>query len=532
MTFVTGTLQAKRPMGVLPPILGERVFYKQHKNPTSTCIARYHYEKYIKDVGVSYEFIKHEIRLTSLLRLNITLRDLHILTPVALYEDNCHHDYLLIESRRFTQGIHHHAYIEKKHFRYCGIYDQIISYPESRKVNVEVHAESMFVMKVNISYVVIDAARITHHIPGNAEKTMYCEKIHILSSSSCFGIRHPYFIYLPLKNVYLEFHKIRAEPFCYIEMKMFTDEENNEKVHDGPGIRSRQLNRMISTESLHRYISSTFQVVVYHYNKQLNSTIFSYLSHPVLEKENLVVGSHVLHYAIPSVDLCGERRLCLIKLKTEDRFSINITLSGFTYKGHKDTEHCDYAGAVAIHDKLQNNTKLAFVECVKQTYRTTCPRKCYKAGLAYTDPKYISCHKVIYKYNSPEVTEHKSLFSESHESLLIFYSYKEYGSLKLNLALSATACKSIVLDFCENKRHDAIYKNEREKYPFANYPKTTFFLWKINCAILQFIRKKEAEYTCRRRIKIMDNKKFGKRITISGTGHITGISMKKLICLL
>ncbi len=72
----------------------------------------------------------------------------------------------------------------------------------------------------------------------------------------------------------------------------------------------------------------------------------------------------------PSVTDCHKESVCLIHLRTEPGFKLNVTLSQFVYQGEANTETCSFAGVWILDKTNDPNTtrQVIFYNCVKDYY--------------------------------------------------------------------------------------------------------------------------------------------------------------------
>ena len=302
-------------------------------------------------------------------------------------------------------------------YRYCGIYSNLINYPQSRNVSVTstifagVNIKEAHIYNVSVFYSVIDTKRIV---------TLPEVKFHRKT----------------LKwNLYLEQYDIRILRFQIVAKKYqlfminFTVNSNiTVEFYDGPGTLSTNTFKY----NQNSYKSSTFQCVIHLWivsNKNLNSECgFRFVTIP-----NAVVKS------ISMKDI-SKHRISHIVAKPEiwkivSSSNVNLKITNLTYTYYNDPQ-CSFAG-IAVY-VLNNYT---FTEIGTE---------CFSPGNLTKYKHYLSKSKEITKDSLyfDHLFTHRDFYSSSNETLLVLYSYKEYGNLSITIQVSTTKCKPVMINTC------------------------------------------------------------------------------------
>ncbi len=182
------------------------------------------------------------------------------------------------------------------------------------------------------------------------------------------------------------------------------------QVHDGPGLVSPLLGH-----SQHNHRNDTYRTLkteIRHYSSFNEQTkVDEEAVSPTCSERIGFLGNH-FH--------CRNTTLCFVKLTTDPRFKVKISIVDMRYRGQNNTPNCLYAG-VAVYE---NETEIG-AQCVKPH------------------------HVLETKAFDENVYVYPSIYSNGSSVLLVLYSYKIYGALSLILAISSTKCRAIPLNVCD-----------------------------------------------------------------------------------
>ncbi len=162
-----------------------------------------------------------------------------------------------------------------------------------------------------------------------------------------------------------------------------------------------------------------------------------------------------------------------MNVTTWKTLNINITVEAFSHKGQQNTHECSYGG-LAIYEKQGRKHEHLKTECVKDLYRISDETRCLSKTEDSKDVIFYFSNTATNQYRHPDDNHPMLQFSQSSSVLLIFYSYKEYSSMTIDVVVSTTECKVLTA-----------------------YPCERFWLllpWNDNCLILQIRHSQKHDY--------------------------------------
>ena len=163
--------------------------------------------------------------------------------------------------------------------------------------------------------------------------------------------------------------------------------------------------------------------------------------------------------------------------------NVNLTIENFAYNNYNDPE-CSFAG-IAVYD-LHNDTY--------SEQRTECfsPSDLGKYRNIYSKSKKIPTKSLTFD----NLFAHRNIYSYSNDTLLVLYSYRQYGNLSIAIQLSTTQCRPVTINACAlsylcKNTSNAMCKRHKEEIKSLNLKhshKSTDFPVSINpkrCFIFQ-----------------------------------------------
>ena len=306
---------------------------------------------------------------------------------------------------------------ERQVYRYCGIYSNLINYPQNRNVSITstvfagLRIKDTHIYNVSIFYSVID-------------------KKMIISLPKYKSFRRNF-----VWNLYLEQNSIRVMKFNLVTKKYqvflinFTvDSDVTVELFDGPGTRSSNI-FMYNQES---HTSSTFQCVIHLWipsSKNLNAEY----GYKFVVMSNTVSKIIRINDSFPfkTSHVPAEPEIW----KMVSHSNVNLTIENLTYKNYNDPE-CSFAG-IAVYN-LNNDT---YTEVGTECFS---PSDLGKYRHMYSYSREIPTESVIFDH----LFAHRNIYSNSNDTLLVLYSYRQYGNLSITIQLSTTECRPVTINTC------------------------------------------------------------------------------------
>ena len=302
-------------------------------------------------------------------------------------------------------------------FRYCGIHSYLINYPQHRYVYLylvkryETDSSKATVYNVTAFYSVIDTKRI-----------VALEKYRLPLRNLVWHL------HLVPKDIKVMKFTLRTERYKYFIIKFTNDSDLMVEVFDGPGTHCANIFKK-SNES---YVTPTFQSIIYMWI-------------PSMKKLNTECGFHFLTNSSSitmNIKLNGSLRILHTNVRHElwkihSYYYVNLTIINLTYTGFNDPL-CTFGGITLYN--LNNNS---YKEIINQ-----CP-------------------------SVNDIFTHKDFYSKSNETLLVLYSYQEYGTLNLTIQFSTTKCEPVIINTCALSflckfKNNIMCKEHREQIKSTN----------------------------------------------------------------
>ena len=261
-------------------------------------------------------------------------------------------------------------------------------------------------------------------------------------------------IYLVPEDIRVMKFALRTKKYQYLIIKFTNDSELGVELYDGPGTHSSNIFK--NNYDIH--VTSTFQSIIYMWipsNKRFSTECgFQFVTESSNVKKNIHLNdSHIISHAFSKYEVW----------KIFSYYNVNLTIINLTYTGFNDPL-CTFAGITAYN--LKNNS---YIEITTE---------CNSFNNVYS----------IYR----------GIYSKSNKTLLIVYSYKEYGNLSLTMQFSSTKCKPVTINTCALSylckfQNNAMCREHREQIKALNLNYTqisTDFPISVNpgqCFILQMV---------------------------------------------
>ncbi len=199
-------------------------------------------------------------------------------------------------------------------------------------------------------------------------------------------------------------------------------------IHDGPGMKSHLLHSIatLGTKQAFTATTQTFQAVVIFLQTMSLRVSTDWLKYSEISQETHAdhwldsVSSTTVHF--PNTFECTSptRTLCVVKATALKDHQLNVTVVRMDENGDVNTVDCSLRG-VTIFAHIQS---LSTEDTV-----THCPKPRFEI--------FGSDQDMYHKYYAPV-----------SGVVLLFYAYKEYGNISVDLLLSSTKCKVAPVNIC------------------------------------------------------------------------------------
>ena len=278
-------------------------------------------------------------------------------------------------------------------FRYCGIHSNMIHYPQNKKVSIFLPTLSQWrktpgIYNVTAFYSIIDTKRI-----------VTLQQYRLLWKNLLWNL------YLVPKDIRVMKFALRTKKYQHFILKFINDSGLIVELFDGPGTHSPNIYKN-SNES---HVTSTFQSIIYmwiHSSKKFNVECgFHFLS----QSSNITM-SIKLNDSVPHIISHAFTKYEVWKILSY--YNVNLTIINLTYTGFNDPL-CTFA-EITVHSLNKDSYKEITTECMSLI----------------------------------NIFPSRDTYSKSNETLLVLYSYKEYGNLSSTIQFSTTECKPVTINTC------------------------------------------------------------------------------------
>ncbi len=404
-----------KPMGILPDMpFGKGFFYKAEGG----CI---------KFPALRRKPVKFEFLLDPLLTANVTITKLY---SSVEGDKTCRLAFLW-----FFQTCN---WLTSTIDKLCGIYSQMNVYTKCHNFEIRfVPGNSRFPLTKEMFFSVMQRNYVLSHKPQH----------HIFVTSSQLEVRTPHTCFVSGGKCIFNY-MIRVEHFKYIILRLQNIPEENCQVYDGPGDKSDLVAPSSHSNVRHQYSSSSFQMFL---TLILNATT---KRHPITF-DAYMAKEHFQAFTIQNTTLsfpsklhCNVISFCILKVHSSENWRISFTLSAFNSSGDALVHNCQYAGLSLYSMESEAVFQHSHTQCVKQHFGLIHRGQCTRE--IFTDEEYFLVDNMTkVSYFNPKSQDSKTIIFNGNSTLLIYYFYKEYAGFGVNVRISRTQCKGLLLDVCK-----------------------------------------------------------------------------------
>ena len=365
-----------------------------------------------------------------------------------------------------------------QYFKFCGIHSNLINYPDSS--NVKLIISSIKTSKVQwfirpyrllLFYSVIDNMKIYQNTSS---------KYNILQGRLIWSL------YLKQANIIVTSIMMKAAKYQHFKINFTTDSLIFMEIFDGPGT----LSPLVFKNNENLYVTSTFQSLIQIWASVLQEDKvlygLTYTKHQINTSKVFQVNDT---NSIITPNGYGFEVWKILSSST-----LNLTILSVTYNG--------------INDPLCTNTGVSLYSLSNDSYREIT-----------TDCFFSTSTKIK-----------KNMFSSSNDSLLVIYSYTEYGRFSISVKLSSTKCKPVEVNACAltylcKIKHNALCTEHRKqvKHVTSSNSKKINFPVSVNagqCYVFQIrasidrLKGKKSRFAAECRIKFKHRNFLEKKLNI------------------
>ena len=297
-----------------------------------------------------------------------------------------------------------HSVEEDKHFVYCGQYSDMINYSNSAKLDIIIVARGITFYDVSFSFMLVDSG-----LGRNYPVAKYSQKdspvLNILFPSVNMKIYRFYVSSIKINKLILQF-------LDYLE--------NDIVIHDGPGFECNILKPFANNKtepSKMLFFTSSFQCMVHTLQRGQTSlgTSLTYTNMKQGNKTKIHLNFNETKF-IPFPNSIMNDGIGIFDIIVPSGFYVNISILNFNYHGFRIST-CRFAGITA-YNRIHNSYKEISTVCKP--------------------------HHNIYKT--------RKMYSETSKITLVFYQYKEYSKIEVEILLSVIRCAPLQFDLLPHHR--------------------------------------------------------------------------------
>ncbi len=364
----------------------------------------------------------------------------------------------------FGQGGNSHVAVQftQEYLKYFGHHSLFNLFINARNISVQVILRDVTIVVTSMSFTVISQNSTVTLTDTNT--------FHQGSISST--------LFFPHLMKFMNFCHIQVQKFQIVVLKLNPSMENPAILFDGPGQRSTQI--QIDPTKKQQAISATaFQALVvttndflYNQNSTLpgSTVLYHGKGNPSRKMKTILLPeTKHLHMTWPPVDLCTSSPVCVVNFKTSSQKRFKISYSNWDYRGRDSTPLCSYAG-ISVFDTFNDTISHKQTQCVHMNHHWS----------YFYQVLYFSQTQFIHLYNSefqksftPKKADLRNSYSTTNNLMLVWYSFKEYGSMSVDLNITTTSC--------DVRIHEVTNKSRT----YCEYPLSALSF--KNCGILKFI---------------------------------------------
>ncbi len=372
-----------------------------------SCVPSFPYPSTLHKITIK----KYSFYLHTYLRLNITILKLEVL---SYHISKCTHDYIAVQSLSLSRN---------NSIKFCGKHSSGTNvFPPSHWVILTEIFDIILKRKIFVfSHSVMDQSIIESQ------------------SNSAQGSHD--FVLAPLSTYYwfqgkeiTQTFLLRAQHLEYIHVCTSLASESGFTVLDGPGKKSAEILPSWIPRGKEIYISTSFVVFLSFTTKFFDPLQKIEFKIYLLECEFLQAEDVTEAMLLPVNTKKNTQCLGLAAMQGN---SFNITFSDYKYTGDPNTFMCDFAGVALYNVLFKNNYQLVTTECVKVLEKHVFEHIC---GCNFLWGLTLIHNKEDRKFTYPQQNDSKSVFSSAELVHLVWYSFKEFGFLSVNVSISFTSC--------------------------------------------------------------------------------------------
>ncbi len=366
-------------------------------------------EAFLEDTDALYFFIH------SLLQLNLTF--LHMSIPSCPHVARCE-----FGSRIVIQKVQNDFSGTQDLFYTCGHYPEIVIFSPFPKTKIANHITLPEAFSsYELTYTVIDQQWIQ-----SAPRSVLPKSNTIVHA-----------IFFGQLQEWLYMFQIRAHSFQKISVSFNAVKLRHLDTFDGPGRKSQKISN--NNENI---TSSAFVLFLAFYGELGAFTKYSCIN---ISEKDMILHNSTESMQLPLVSYSGSHIVCLVEIIEANNHSIEVSISGLHHDGDLNSETCDYSG-VSAYEKFDAEYEHIKTECV--TLSTT---KEYQSQCAQHESR-----TKMYLFNPAHHSEpfigSQSLYSGSSILLLVWFSFREYSLMKVNVTVASSKCRVITIENCESRR--------------------------------------------------------------------------------
>ncbi len=401
--------------------------------------------------GIQGEKLQYSFSLDRNLRLNLSLYNLYIPTPLSesalSFKTVCKNAYVEIRPLHATSACRK---MYSNCLQYCGIHAHMVSYPNYAHCAVQIMRKQHTYLQVDMSYSVVDEGKIVSVTcrPGGTDLTKF---------GTAFAGYIPQFEYMTRA-----FH-IRLVEYQQVHI---TSNYSECQMHNGPSKKSSIMQGAPRNQWKYYYVFSTFHATLhclyfdpkltnvgkwtFHIPNQVRLNFCGKINTTLIQTLDINQNSSI---SFPTMHLCIQRDWCILRLRSKHQTRINLTLTAWNYTGDTNTFDCDFAGVSVFNMTKPQTGRETITECILTYYSRSYQEKFYhkaESSSVYGIVEGVHCIKNVtsFPYQYPGFTNVKTIISRVNELFLVFYQYKDHGSFQVNVSAAVTSCGGVLLPAC------------------------------------------------------------------------------------
>ena len=287
---------------------------------------------------------------------------------------------------------------EKKTCVYCGQYSDMINYSNLPKMDVIILVKGITFYDVSLSFMVVDSGLGHNYYVPNYYQT----------DTPVLGIL------FPTSNMKIHRFYVNSIKLYKLMIRFVYYLENDIVIHDGPGFKNNILEPLAKNKtepSQMLYFTSSFQCMIHIFKK--HQTSFSNTLRYTSMKQSNITKMYLNFNETKVITLPNSimnHAIGIFEISVPSGFYVNVSILNFKYDGFRIST-CRFAG-LTTYDNINNSYKEISTAC-KQHYN-------------------------IYKS--------RKMYSETSKMVLVFYQYKEYSTIEVEILLSVTRCNPLSFD--------------------------------------------------------------------------------------